>query len=312
MGFGCYHMKKGRGLPFAQVDAFTDVRFGGNPAAVVLSADNLTDEMIQKLSRELGVGQTVFVSGSYLADHRLLFMTPRGEMSFSGHLTIAAFHSMVEEGIIDVVGDVTTVTVETKAGVLPVEIVKNETTGMHEIQITHRNPEFMATYDPRKYAEALGLSLADIMSSCPVQTVSTGTPQLMVPVTTLSALQRINPDWDRLVELGKNVDYVSIQVFTRQVLEVTSDVHVRHFAPSLGINEDAVTGSAAGSMGCYIIKYGLMSPTIPVTSIVVEQGHSMGRPGKIFVEVRGDAREIEQVKVSGTAVTVLRGTLYAR
>jgi len=227
-------------------------------------------------------------------------------------LTIAAFHLMVEEGVIEAVGDVTTMTVETKAGVLPVEIVKNETTGMHEIQITHRKPEFMTTYDPREYAEALGLSLADIMSSCPVQTVSTGTPQLMVPVTTLGALQRIHPEQDRLLELGKNADYVSVQVFTRQTLEATSDVHVRHFAPTLGINEDAATGSAAGSMGCYIIKYGLMSPTIPVTSIVVEQGHSMGRPGHVFVEVKGDASEIEQVKVSGTAVTVLRGTLYTR
>jgi predicted PhzF superfamily epimerase YddE/YHI9 len=63
-------------------------------------------------------------------------------------------------------------------------------------------------------------------------------------------------------------------------------------------------------MGSYIIRYGLMEPSYPVTSIVVEQGHSMGRPGKVFVEVRGDSEDIQQVKVSGTAVTILKGTLY--
>jgi trans-2,3-dihydro-3-hydroxyanthranilate isomerase len=303
-------MRRRRGLTFLQVDAFTDVPFGGNPAVVVLNADHVSDEIIQLLPKELGVGQTVFVSESTVADARFRFMAPGGEMPFSGSLTVAALHVMAEEGIIETSGDVTSVSVETKAGVLSVEVVKNEETNRPEIQITVRKPEFLATYDPRDYAEALGLSLADIMSSSPIQTVSTGTPQLMIPVSTLKALDRIRPDWSRLGELGRNADYVSIQVFTRQSIEPTSDVHVRHFAPSLGINEDPVTGSAAGGMGSYIIRYGLMEPTYPVTSIVVEQGHSMGRPGKVFVEVRGDPENIQQVKVSGTAVTILKGTIY--
>ena len=293
-----------------QVDAFTDAPFGGNPAAVVLNADHVTEDIMRQLPKELGVGQVVFVSDSSCADTRFRFMAPGGEMPFSGSLTVAALHAMVEEGIIDTPRDVSAVSVETKAGVLSVEIVKNEETKRPEVQITARNPEFLRTYDPRDYAEALGLSLADIVSSGPIQTVSTGTPQLMIPVVTLKALERIHPAWNRLIELGEGSDYVSIQVFTRETLEPTSDVHVRHFAPGLGINEDPVTGSAAGSMGCYMIRYGLMEPSYPVTSIVVEQGHSVGRPGKVFVEVRGDSDDIQQVKVSGTAVTILKGTLY--
>jgi PhzF family phenazine biosynthesis protein len=293
-----------------QVDAFTDVPFGGNPSAVVLNANHVSDEVIRQLSKELGVGQTVFVSDSGVADTRFRFVVSGGEMAFSGSLTVAAVHAMVEEGIIDTPRDVSTVSVETRAGVLSVDIVKNEETNKPEIQIIAKKPEFLRTYDPRKYAEALGLSLADIVPSSPIQTVNTGTPQLMIHVATLKALERIHPVWDRLTELGKNSDYVSIQVFTRETLEPTSDVHARHFAPSLGINEDPVTGSAAASMGCYIIRRGLMEPSYPVTSIVVEQGHSMGRPGKVFVEVRGDSEDIQQVKVSGTAVTVLKGTLY--
>ncbi len=59
-----------------------------------------------------------------------------------------------------------------------------------------------------------------------------------------------------------------------------------------------------------MIRYGLMEPTIPVTSIVIEQGHLVDRPGRVFVEVRGNQEDIRQVKVSGTGVTVLEGTVF--
>ena len=87
-------------------------------------------------------------------------------------------------------------------------------------------------------------------------------------------------------------------------------MNLRTFAPTLGLNEDAVSGSSAASVACYVIRHGFMDPTIPVTSVVVEQGHFVGRPGKVIVEVRGDQSNIKEVKVSGTGVTVLRGTLF--
>ncbi|MHA1772130.1 MAG: PhzF family phenazine biosynthesis protein [Candidatus Thorarchaeota archaeon] len=296
-------------IKVVQVDAFTDRPFGGNPAVVILDADNLRDSDIEAIAREIITGQTLFVRNSKVADFKFQYMTPTGEMSFSGHLTVAGFSALAYEGLIDIVQDVNMFTVETLAGVLEVEVVKNESSMLHEVQITHPTPQFMETYDPKDITKALGLSLADIMSPHPVQTVSTGTPQLMVPVSTLRALERIHPNWERLNELQRDSDWVSIQVFTRETLEPTSDVHVRHFAPFLGINEDPVTGSGAGSMGAYMIKYGMFDVTIPVTSIVIEQGHFMGRPGKIFVEVVGDSHGITQVKVSGTGVPVLHGTM---
>ncbi|MFW9799530.1 MAG: PhzF family phenazine biosynthesis protein, partial [Candidatus Thorarchaeota archaeon] len=303
-------MKRRRNLRLVQVDAFTDTAYGGNPAAVVICDKGLEDETMKKIAREMNVRETVFVSNSKVADFRFHFMTPKGELGFSGHPTIAAFHALVEEGLAEVPGDVNMFQLETNVGVLSVEIVKNESTGRHEVQITHDKPSFMNTYDPKEYAEALGLTLADILSPNPVQTVSTGTPHLMVPVSTMRSLKRIKPDWGRLKELREGRDYVSIQVFTRETLEPTSDAHARHFAPALGVYEDPVSGSGAGCMASYMIRYGIIEPTIPVTSIVVEQGHFVDRPGRVFVEVRGNQEDIEQVKVSGTGVTVLEGTVF--
>jgi len=297
-------------LEVIQVDAFTDRPFGGNPAAVVLGADHVSEKTMHKIAREMNVRETVFVSKSRKADFRFRYMTPKSEIDFSGHPTIAAFHALAEAGHIDLVQDITTSRLETNTGILDIEIVKNESSGHHEIQITHKKPQFMDTYDPKDYTEALGLSLADVHTPNPLQTVSTGTPHLMIPVSTQRSLDRIKPNWDRLKELQAASDYVSLSVFTRDTREPTSDAQVRHFGPAVGVYEDPVSGSAAGSLGSYLIKYGFMDTPFPVTSIVIEQGHYLDRPGKIFVEVRGDQESIEQVKVSGTAVTVLKGTFY--
>ncbi|MDF1539641.1 MAG: PhzF family phenazine biosynthesis protein [Candidatus Thorarchaeota archaeon] len=292
------------------VDAFTEVPFGGNPAGVVLGTDNLSDEGIHKIARELNVRETVFVSGSYSADYRFRYMSPSGEVDFSGHATIAAFHSLVEEGMAEISQDITMFSLETNAGILQVEIVRNDTTGLHEVQITHKKPQFLATYDSVEYADALGIGLVDIMSLYPIQTVNTGLPTLMVPVISLEALKRVKPDWAKLDELSKDADYVAIQVFTKDALEVTSDAHARHFAPRLGVKEDPVTGAAAGCQGSYMVHYGWISSINTVSSIVIEQGYSVDRPGKVIVEVQGTQNDIQQVKVSGTAVTVMKGTVF--
>ncbi len=303
-------MKRKFRLKFVHVDAFTDVPFGGNPSGVVLNANHLNDEEIIKIAKELNVRETVFVSSSTSADFQFRYMTPKQEIDYSGHSTIAAFHALVDEGMVEIVQDVSMFSLETRTGVIQVEVVKNETTGFHEIQINHSKPKFLDTYDSKVYAESLGLNLVDIMSLYPLQTVDTGIPQLMVPVVSMDALKRVKPDWSKLDDLAKDGDYVSIQVFTKDTMDVTSDAHARHFARSLGVEEDPASGSSAANMGCYLVRHGIIDAANPVTSIVIEQGHIMDRPSKIFVEVTRDREEIRQVKVSGTAVTVLKGEMY--
>jgi trans-2,3-dihydro-3-hydroxyanthranilate isomerase len=297
-------------LDIFHVDAFTDKPFGGNPATVVLGADRLEEETLHKIAREMNTRETVFVLRSDVAAFRFRYFTPKSEIGFSGHPTIAAYHVLLREDIIQARKDVTSTSLETKTGILDIEIVKNESTGRHEIQITHKKPEFLETYDPKEYLEALGLSLADFQSPNPIQTISTGTPHLMLPVSTMRSLDRIKPDWEKLKELQKGSDYVSLSVFTRDTRDPTSDAQVRHFAPALGVYEDPVSGSAAGCLASYLIRYGFMESTYPVTSVVIEQGHYIGRPSRIFVEVRGDKESIDQVKVSGTGVVVFKGKLF--
>ena len=76
------------------VDAFTDTRFSGNPAGVVLDADQLTNEERQQIANELNASETAFVGRSNVADYHVAFFTPATEVDFCGHATIALFHTL--------------------------------------------------------------------------------------------------------------------------------------------------------------------------------------------------------------------------
>jgi trans-2,3-dihydro-3-hydroxyanthranilate isomerase len=127
----------------------------------------------------------------------------------------------------------------------------------------------------------------------------------MVPVRSLDVLRKLKPDYQHLSDLEEVGHYYSVHVFTLETLEPQHRAHARHFAASAGIPEDPVTGSATGGMAAYLWKYDLVRDR----SYTVEQGHIMGRPGIVEVEVEGTGDEPTAVRIAGTAITVLRGEI---
>ncbi len=289
--------------PFRQVDAFTRRPLGGNPAAVVLDADDLTDEQMQAIAIEMNLSETAFVMRSTVADFKVRFFTTFGEIPLAGHPTIATFHTLAETGRIQGEGRVR-VTQELKVGVLPVEIDLWDGIPQRVI-MTQQPPQFLARLDPVPYAEALGLEVEDLLPGVAPQTVSTGTPQAMIAVRSLDVLRRLQPDERKLKALHASADWFSLHVFTPDTLDPGNAAHARHFAPGDNVFEDPVTGSATGGMACYLYRYGLVDRAI----FTVEQGHLMGRPGLIDVELEGTPDAITAVRIAGTAVTVITGEL---
>ena len=94
-------------------------------------------------------------------------------------------------------------------------------------------------------------------------------------------------------------------MFALETYDPANRVHARHFGPSSGVWEDPVTGSATGGMAAYLWRQGLVREA----AYTVEQGHIMGRPGLVEVEVEGEGDTPTTVRIAGTAVTVLRGTI---
>lgn len=290
---------------FIQVDAFTTEAYGGNPCAVVLDADGLSDTAMQTIAREMNLSETAFVLRSDRADVRARYFTPSMEIPLAGHPTIATIHVLLSEGRLPAGAD-TTVSLELQAGVIAVD-VRKESAGRHRITMSQQRPELMRSYDWSAVLPVFGLDEGDELTGYPATTVSTGTPQLMVPLGSLDSLRRARLDATRFEVLIPEYDFFSIHLFVVQGIDESGATFARHFTPPPDTFEDPFTGSATGGMAAYLWYHGLLDEP----RFVAQQGHWMHRPGKAFVEVVGPRDDMETVRVGGYAVEILRGEIVA-
>jgi len=135
--------------------------------------------------------------------------------------------------------------------------------------------------------------------------VSTGTPQLMVPVASIEALRRARMDIPRYVALRAKEAFFSVHLFVLEGATPRGRTFARHFGVPPDHTEDPVTGSATGGMGAYLVHHRLVREQ----EFVAEQGHGMGRPGAVEVRVEGTPEDVRSVSVAGSAVVVARGKL---
>jgi trans-2,3-dihydro-3-hydroxyanthranilate isomerase len=285
------------------VDAFTSVPFTGNACGVVTDAAGLDDAQMQRIAREMNLSETTFVLPSEVADFRVRFFTPGREIPLAGHPTIATMHALVEEGRIAVSGAGSRIHQETLAGVLPVDLERDRE-GLRVI-MTQATPQFGAELERDAVARALGIAARDLAGGPAPQVVSTGTAQAMVLVRSLDVLRRLRPDAAAMADLETIAGHVGMHVLALETLDPANRTHARHFAPNMGIPEDPVTGSATGGMAAYLWRYGLLRER----RFSAEQGHLIGRPGIVEVEIDADGDEPRTVRVGGRAVTVLRGSI---
>ena len=294
-----------RKFPFFQVDAFTTKPLHGNPCAIIFDADELDDATMLAIAKENNLSETSFVRKSKIADVGARYFTTAEEIPLAGHPTIATIYALVEAGRIQLTGDHTKISLELRVGPIPIDIYAHNG-HVQRIVMSQLKPKFLRTYTPDEIASYFGLHPDDLLPNAPIQTVSTGTPMLMVAVKDLEVLRRIKPNMARLAALRATGDFFSPHVFCLQGITPQGRTFARQFGASPDdVWEDPFTGSATGSMGAYLWHYNL----IDSPNFIAEQGHWMGRPGTGYVEVVGGRDDIETVKVGGSAVTVIRGEL---
>lgn len=285
--------------PLLWIDAFTDVPYAGNPCAVVLDADGLDEAAMQRIAREMNLSETAFVRVSSRADFAVRTFTPAEEIPLAGHPTIATAWALLDAGRIRLDGEAAEIALELVEG--PIQV----TIGRDGVTMRQRRPAFGRIYDPADALPAFGLAAADLADGLPVQTVSTGTPQLMVPVGDIDALRRAALDVDLYLALKASGDFFSPHLFCLEGATPAGRTFARHFGVPPDTQEDPFTGSATGGMAAFLWRHGALDEP----RFVAEQGHWMGRPGRARVEVVGPRDEIETVLVAGSAVTILRGEI---
>jgi trans-2,3-dihydro-3-hydroxyanthranilate isomerase len=286
-----------------QVDAFTTKPLEGNPCAVVFDCADLTDEVMLAIAREMNLSETSFVWRMDDGRFRARYFTPAEEIPLAGHPTVATMYALIDSGRLKLKDDYLRLPLVLRDGPVDVEIFA-ENGSVKRVMMFQRKPQFLATYQPADVLPAFGLDESDLLPDTVIQTVSTGTPQLMIVLKDHDSLRKATLDIEKYAALRNANDFFSPHLFCLQGIE-----HGVTFARDFGLPpdtlEDPFTGSATGGMAAYLWHYGLIdSPTF-----IAEQGHWMSRPGQAYVEVVGPRDGIQTVKVGGAAVTVLKGEL---
>lgn len=266
------------------VKAFTNDPNAGNPAGVILDADSLSNEQMLKCAQELGFSESAFVQKSDIADFMVRFFAAKQEVDFCGHATIATFHTLIKNGLINF-GDKNFINVkqETKAGVFSVACHKDG-----KIVMTQADPIFGEIEMNRSaIADLLGLSESEIEPDMPIQTVSTASPKLIVPVVSLDVLNKVAPNLQGIAEYCKTHDPKGFYVFTTETSANEADLAARFFNPTVGIDEDPATGVAAGALACYASRY---MQNESKKQFVIEQGFGMNMPSTLYVDITDTVR----------------------
>lgn len=284
------------------LDVFTTTRFAGNPLAVFTDGDDLSEEQMQAIAREMNLSETVFVQkpteDEALA--RLRIFTTQEELKLAGHPVVGTWFLLAELGVVPAQEGGVHILQQTGAGVLPVEI-RFKDGRPQRVTMTQKEALFRpAKVDKKRLAGALGLSPKDFDSKLEPEFVSTGIFNLMVPLRNRAVLGKIAMN---MMEL-RNVQGKNATMAYCFALNGNGKVCARGMLP-WELYEDAATGSAAGSLGAYLVKHGKLAPG---HTLSILQGAEMGRPSQIEVEVTQSGKKLVP-RVSGAAVRVFEGTI---
>ncbi|WP_276282696.1 PhzF family phenazine biosynthesis protein [Halorussus caseinilyticus] len=289
--------------PVHVVDVFSQGRYTGNQLAVVRDAHRLSADEMGCIAREMDYSETAFVTDESPADggYGVRLFTPEAEVPFAGHAVLGTA-SVIRDAIAD--GDPDEITLSLSEGSVTVTA---DTDGDEPIfWLEDRSASFLETLDPEVAADVVDVAPGDVARDLPCQVVSTGLPQLMVPLESLDAVRRATtnetPYYEHVVD-GLGVK--AVLVFARETYESESDLNVRVFVEAHGIPEDSATGSANTSLAALLLRERTSASELRLTA---EQGYEMDRPSTLHL--RADRTDDSVVaRVGGRVSNVLEGRL---
>ena len=291
-----------RKIQVHQVDAFTRDRFTGNPAGVVLNADGLTEPQMLAIARELNNADTAFILAPDGDDHaiRARFFTPRTEVGFVGHATVAAHYVLSRRQ-----GAPRHIRQKSKAGIVDVEIRGTE--DARSIAVRQSTPPIGRELNDRErlaVLDALALATDDLDPRCPLRIVGSSSTRLIIGVRTEEALKHLKPDLTRLTTLSAQLGAAGYFVFALTSASSDHLTESRMFCPALGIAEDPVSGNAHGLLGVYLAHQRLLPRDEQRAAFTGVQGQHLHRPGRVNVELEFKDGVIDGVWIIGQAISI--------
>lgn len=269
-------------MEYYVVDAFTEQPGGGNAAGVVLLGEGRFPDaqIMQEIAAELRFSETAFVQQYAPCEFSTRYFTPVGEVELCGHATIAAFGLMLQLGILS-----------------QGEKCLNHTLA-GDLQIVAGNPVMMQMAMPRRIAtlseKHLLKRIGDIFGIIPEQIshspeiITTGLPDIILPLCDLKSLQSLQPNMAALSQLSEELHVVGVHAFAMDEGDYTA--HVRNFAPHYGIEEESATGTSNAALTYHLwLRRQIKAPA----ECHFLQGETMGKPSVITTLLTAEDGECE-------------------
>ncbi|MDD4857456.1 MAG: PhzF family phenazine biosynthesis protein [Candidatus Krumholzibacteria bacterium] len=310
-------------LVMKQVDVFTAKPFSGNPAGVITEADSLSSEMMLAIANEMNLAETTFATlpSRDEALFKIRFFTPSDEIRLSGHALIASCYALIEDGRIPVEDGVTKTLFETKAGIIQVDVhfrhcnaeragtsggvamaIGGKEAGVLEKIMLHQSiKQFRpSNITAQEIAKTLGIDASEILrTGLPLEIISTGLEQLMIPVARKETIREMNPDLIKLGLMNRRSGTHSNHVFAIDTYSADCTAYMRHFAPALGMWEDPASGTAAAGLASYLLRHGVVTSG----NMIIEQGRDTDNLARILVEAMNAEESPGEMRIGGIAVT---------
>lgn len=298
---------------YAVLDVFTNRALAGNPLAVVLDAEGLSDERMQAIAKEFNLSETVFVLPPENPAHsaKIRIFTPSYELPFAGHPTVGTAILLAHERFGGNGGEQDAVVVlDEKIGSVRCGVMlKDGAAGFAEFDVPRLSRPAGPIGDADAIAAALGLSTSEIgFENHRPSSFEAGVPFAFVPVANLDVLARAQPDMRFWNEAFGDHHHNDAYVYCRQTTAHDSGFSARMFAPSMGIAEDPATGAAAAAFAGVVQHYDDLPDGTHF--IRIEQGFVMGRPSIIDLEIDMKDGKLHAVRIGGQAVLLAKGELF--
>ena len=280
-------------MKYFVVDAFTSEPFGGNPAGVVLlGRDGVfpTDELMRLVAAELRYSETAFVRQDGPTEFTVRYFTPAAEVDLCGHATIATFGTLWREGIVP---EGAVCINHTLAGDLEVAVGEQVMMQMARPQAIDKHVDVMRLHT------IMGDAITN-WPEMPVEIISTGLPDVIMPVGSVEDLNHLRPDMAALSDLSREFEVTGVHAFA--IADDGYTAHVRNFGPLYGIPEESATGTANGALTHYLHRRGIISAP---TQCRFLQGEAMGRPSVVATALDNDG----SIRVGGQSRIIAIGDL---